>query len=99
MARNLGDKATGRTFLTAFPAQGGPRRPELTGPRGGVRLSYRRLDGHYLRTEPFIELVRSGYVGTRGATTAHLQALIDASLNGGKAVVAGVQSALGDAMR
>lgn len=69
---------------------------ELSGPRGGLRLSYRGLAGHYLRTEPFVELVRSGYVGTRGATTAHLQALIDASLNGGKAVVAGIQSALGE---
>lgn len=72
---------------------------ELTGPRGGLRLSYKGLAGHYLRTEPFVELVRSGYVGTRGATTAHLQALIDASLDGGKAVVAGVQSALGEVRR
>jgi hypothetical protein len=72
---------------------------ELTGPRGGLRLSYSSLAGHYLRTEPFVELVRSGYVGTRGATTTHLQALIEASLDGGKAVVAGVQSALGDAGR
>jgi hypothetical protein len=72
---------------------------ELSGPRGGLRLSYRTLDGHYLRTEPFVELVRSGYVGTRGATTAHLQALIDASLDGGKAVVAGLQSALGGSRR
>ena len=72
---------------------------ELTGARGGLRLSYRSLDGHYLRTEPFVELVQSGYVGTRGATTTHLQALIEASLNGGKAVVAGVQSALGEARR
>jgi hypothetical protein len=44
-----------------------------------------------------VELIRSGYVGTRGATTTHLQTLIDASLDGGKAVVAGVQSALGKA--
>lgn len=70
---------------------------QLAGARGGLRLSYRSLDGHYLRTEPFVELVRSGYVGTRGATTAHLQALIDASLNGGKAVVAGIQTAFTEA--
>lgn len=69
---------------------------ELSGPRGGLRLSYSSLAGHYLRTEPFVELVRSGYVGTRGATTNHLQALIEASLHGGKAVVAGVQSAMRD---
>lgn len=66
----------------------------LSGPRGGLRLSYSSLAGHYLRSEPFVELIRSGYVGTRGATTTHLQALIEASLNGGKAVVAGIQTAL-----
>jgi hypothetical protein len=75
------------------------RRSQLTdgslrGPGGGLRISYQTLDGHYLRGEPFIELVRSGYVGTRGATTEHLQALIRASLDGGKAVVASIQSAL-----
>jgi len=69
----------------------------LTGPAGGLRISYRSLEGHYLRGDGFVELVRSGYVGTRGATTEHLQALIEASLDGGKAVVAGIQSALGSA--
>lgn len=63
------------------------------GPRGGLRLSYGALDGHYLRSEAFVELVRSGYVGTRGATTAHMETLIDAALNGGRAVVAAMQTA------
>jgi hypothetical protein len=67
---------------------------ELSGPAGGLRISYRSLDGQYLRGDGFVELVRSGYIGTRGATTDHLQALIEASLRGGKAVVAGIQTAL-----
>lgn len=67
----------------------------LIGPGGGLRIGYRSLNGQYLRSEPFVELVRSGYVGTRGATTDHLQALIEASLDGGRAVVAGIQTALG----
>lgn len=66
----------------------------LQGPRGGLRISYRGLDGHYLRGEGFVELVRSGYIGTRGATTQHLQTLINASLKQGKAVVAGIQQRL-----
>ena len=67
---------------------------ELNGPAGGLRISYRRLDGQYLRGDGFVELVRSGYIGTRGATTDHMEALIEASLRGGKAVVAGIQTAL-----
>ena len=67
---------------------------ELNGPAGGLRISYRSLDGHYLRGDGFVELVRSGYVGTSGATTDHMQALIEASLRGGKAVVAAIQTAL-----
>lgn len=66
----------------------------LIGPAGGLRISYRSLDGHYLRSDGFVELVRSGYVGTRGATTDHMQCLIEASLRGGNAVVAAIQSAL-----
>ena len=71
----------------------------LTGPAGGLRISYKSLGGHYLRGEGFVELVRSGYVGSRGATTNHLQTLVEASLVGGKAVVAGIQSALVPAIR
>lgn len=67
-----------------------------SGPKGGLRISYRELGGHYLRSDPFIELVRSGYVGTRGGTTKHLESLIEATLNGGRAVVAAIQAKLGD---
>jgi hypothetical protein len=71
----------------------------LSGPSGGLRISYRSLEGHYLRGEGFVELVRSGYVGTRGATTEHLQTLIKASLEEGRAVVVGVQTALKAGLR
>jgi hypothetical protein len=64
----------------------------LRGPRGGLRISFRGLDGHYLQGEAFVELVRSGYIGSRGATTAHLQSLIEAALVGGRAVVAAIES-------
>ncbi len=62
------------------------------GPKGGLRISYRTLDGHYLRGDAFVELLRSGYIGTRGATTDHLLNLIDPALKGGRAVVAAIQS-------
>lgn len=72
---------------------------ELTGERGGLRISYGALDGHYLRGETFVELVRSGYVGTHCATTDHMEALIMATLAGGRAAVAAIQHALdGDAL-
>jgi len=67
---------------------------ELAGPAGGLRISYQSLDGHHLRSDGFVELIRSGYIGTRGATTDHMQALIEASLRGGKAVVAAIRTAL-----
>ena len=64
----------------------------LRGPRGGLRISFQALDGHYLQGEAFVELVRSGYIGSRGATTVHLQSLIEAALVGGRAVVAAIES-------
>jgi hypothetical protein len=65
---------------------------QLKGPRGGLRISFQALDGHYLQGEAFVELVRSGYIGSRGATTTHLQALIEAALAGGRAVVAAIET-------
>ncbi|WP_218191934.1 hypothetical protein [Pseudomonas sp. R16(2017)] len=65
-----------------------------TGSRKGLSISYSVLDGHYLRSDPFIELVRSGYIGTRSGTTEHLQTLIEAALTGGRSVVAAIQSAM-----
>ena len=66
----------------------------LYGPRGGLKISYNALQGHYLRGEAFVELVRSGYIGTRDATTDHLETLIKAALDNGHGVVAAVQSAI-----
>ena len=67
---------------------------EATGPKGGLRISYKTLDGHYLRSDPFVGLIGSGYIGTREATTEHLTQLINAALSGGRAVVAAMQSAM-----
>jgi hypothetical protein len=64
---------------------------ELRGSRGGLRIDHAELDGHYLRSDAFVELVRSGYIGTRGATTLHLRELIEATLAEGRAVVAAIQ--------
>lgn len=47
----------------------------ITGPRKGLRISYKAVDGHYLRSDTFIELVLSGYIGTRSGTTDHFQTL------------------------
>ncbi len=68
---------------------------EATGKRNGLRISYSALNGHYLRSDAFVELVRSGYIGTRDATTDHFQALIEATLSGGRSLVAAIHSATG----
>ncbi|MEF8711595.1 MAG: hypothetical protein V5B38_23315 [Candidatus Accumulibacter propinquus] len=61
--------------------------PAANGPRGGVRMSYDALDGTYLREADMIGLIRSGYVGTHGAETTALAAIIDAVAKGNKVVV------------
>ena len=66
----------------------------LTGPRDGLRIAYSELQGHYLRSESFVELVRSGYIGSHSATTDAFQALIGGTLAGGRSVVAAIQHAL-----
>jgi hypothetical protein len=61
--------------------------PTAKGPKGGVRMSYDALGGTYLREADMIGLIRSGYVGTHGAETTALAAIIDAVAKGNKAVV------------
>lgn len=70
----------------------------LTGRQGGLRIAYRSLDGHYMRSDAFVELVRSGYIGTRGATTEHMLTLVKAAMQGGRAVVGAIQTKLPDRM-
>ena len=65
--------------------------PSFTGPKGGLRLSFRALSGRYLRQTPFLDLIKCGYVGAHASTTTKLTVLIDAILAGNKAVVAAVQ--------
>jgi len=65
---------------------------KLKGPRGGMRLAYSYLNGHYLRNDALVELIRSGYVGSRGSTTRDLQTLVEATLRGGRALVAAIRS-------
>lgn len=67
----------------------------LVGKRDGLRIDHGELDGHYLSSNAFVELVRSGYIGTRGATTMHLQAMIEATLDEGRAVVAAIHRGFG----
>ncbi len=70
--------------------------PSFKGPRQGLRLSYKSLNGRYLRQTPFLDLIKCGYIGAHAQTTAELRVLIEAILDGNKAVVAAVQKKVGD---
>jgi len=61
--------------------------PETKGPKGGVRLSYKALDGTYLREADILGLIRSGYIGTHRAETEALSTIIYEAARGNKAVV------------
>ena len=65
--------------------------PAAKGPKGGIRVSYNALHGNYLRPAPFMDLVRSGYIGSYAETTQVLKTLIDEILADNKAVVAAIQ--------
>jgi hypothetical protein len=65
--------------------------PACQGPKKGLRMSYKSLAGRYLRQDAFLDLVRSGYIGAHAETTAQLQVLVEAVLNGGRSVVAAIQ--------
>lgn len=66
--------------------------PASRGPRGGVRVDYDALDGRYMREQPFVDLIRSGYIGAYAEDTMSLRTIVDAILREGGAVVAAIQS-------
>lgn len=66
--------------------------PESIGTKGGVRVSYETLNGRYMRSTPFIDLISSGYIGSYAETTKHLVKLIEAIIQDGKSVVAAIQT-------
>lgn len=67
--------------------------PACKGPRKGLRVSYRSLNGSYLRQTPFLDLIKCGYIGAHAVQTKHFCALIEAILDGNKSVVAAIQQA------
>lgn len=72
--------------------------PACRGPKKGLRVSYRSLSGRYLRQSAFVDLMRSGYIGAHAETTGHIKALIEAVLNGNRAVVAAIQQSTDTAL-
>jgi len=68
--------------------------PACKGPRNAVRISYESLGGRYMRQGAFLDLIQSGYIGAHAATTDYLSTLVQAVLDGNRAVIAAVQSSL-----
>ena len=69
--------------------------PSFKGPKKGLRLSYKSLNGRYLRQTPFLDLIKCGYIGAHARTAAEFQVLIEEVLDGNKAVVAAIQEKTG----
>jgi hypothetical protein len=66
--------------------------PASRGPRGGLRISYEALGGRYMREQPFLDLIRGGYIGSHAETTEHLMTLVRAVLDRGRGIVAAIQT-------
>lgn len=63
--------------------------PRCRGPRGGVQMSFANVPRH-LNNTTFAELLGSGWIGSRGRGSDYVGQQIAASLEAGRAVVAGI---------
>lgn len=61
------------------------------GPRKGIKISYNKLKGQYLRQGPFLGLIQSGYIGSYSKTTGALRTIINEIIDGNRAVVTAIQ--------
>jgi hypothetical protein len=86
--RRTGDGYRHRSFILSFEHLKRLLGSEKgKGPRGGLRLSYRDLNGVYLRGSALIELIRSGYIGTHRNQSDVLYPFILAAVDGNRGVV------------
>ncbi|WP_336960966.1 hypothetical protein [Sphingobium aquiterrae] len=67
--------------------------PASREPRGGLCIDHDALGGRYMREQPFVDLIRAGYIGAYANDTTQLQTIVEAILVDGGAVVAAIQSA------
>ncbi len=70
--------------------------PAARGPRGSLRIGYQALGGSYLREQPFLDLVRAGYIGSYADSTKQLVTLVKGVLGRGRAVVAAIQTSVAE---
>lgn len=70
--------------------------PEARGPNNGLRVDYESLAGQYLRQTAFIELIRSGYIGSKPNATEAFERLIRYITDNGKSAIVAIRSLLNE---
>lgn len=71
--------------------------PQSRGPNNGLRVDYESLSGQYLRQTAFIELIRSGYIGSAPKATVAFERLIKYVTENGKSAVVAIRSLMNEA--
>lgn len=70
--------------------------PKAQGPRGGRAITFENARRHLTNTM-FAELVRDGWIGTRGVSSSHVAAIVRERLTAGRAMVVARSRHLGSA--
>lgn len=65
--------------------------PGMKNSVGKLKLSYKALDGKYLREATFFGLLQAGYIGSYAEKTKHLKTLIELVLQGNSSLVYALQ--------
>ncbi|MDV3350334.1 hypothetical protein QGP82_16635 [Leptothoe sp. LEGE 181152] len=68
--------------------------PDHRGLRGGILIDYKALEGRYLRSASFIDLVQCGYIGSHDEEINGWNSLVEILLDGNRAVVTAIQNEL-----
>ncbi|MDI3294378.1 hypothetical protein [Janthinobacterium tructae] len=69
------------------------RQPQFENKNGNLKISYKSLNGHYMRQDALFSLIQSGYIGTHVGTTDDLRTLIESIVEGDSAAVIAIQRA------
>ena len=92
--RNVQDTTPQSYIISVDHLQHHLKTPAAKGPKGGIRISYDKLGGTYLRETEMNSLIRSGYIGCHTVETSALHPIIAAVAQGNRGLVIAWQESL-----
>lgn len=73
--------------------------PSMKGPKGGLQIGFHNLEKRYIGTQPFIELIQKGLLGTNVVASEKVAYFIEAAIKIGHSIIFAIDESQKDNQR